>query len=298
MSISVTINREHKSTLFCYIFGAEENKKYLLSLYNAVNDTSYTNIEDIEINTIEDFIYIRIKNDVSFIFDCDMNLYEHQSTYNPNMPLRGLMYFSTLYSQFLSENNKNIYGKSLVKIPTPRYIVFYNGNDSYPDRLELKLSDAFERPDTSGAFEWTATMLNINKGHNQQIMDKCLALYQYSDFIAKVKEYRKTLPIKESVDKAVNYAISNNYLDGFFKKHKEGVMQFYLSEFHEEAFRKGMHDEGYDEGFSDGFNEAIVTFIEKSKSNNVPADAIITQLKELFSLSEQEATALINEHRK
>jgi len=127
MSIPVTVNREHKSTLFCYIFGAEENKKYLLSLYNAVNDTSYTNIKDIEINTIEDF---------------------------------------------LSENNKNIYGKTLVKIPTPRYIAFYNGNDSYPDKLELKLSDAFECPDTSGAFEWTATMLNINKGHNQQIMDK------------------------------------------------------------------------------------------------------------------------------
>ena len=294
MSIPVTVNREHKSTLFCYIFGAEENKKYLLSLYNAVNNTSYTNIEDIEINTIEDFIYIRMKNDVSFIFNCDMNLYEHQSTYNPNMPLRGLMYFSTLYSQFLSENNKNIYGKTLVKIPTPRYIVFYNGNDSYPDRLELKLSDAFERPDTSGAFEWTATMLNINKGHNHEIMDKCLALFQYSDFIAKVKEYRKTLPIKEAVDKAVNYAISGNYLDGFFKKHKESIMQFYLSEFHEEAFRKGMHDEGYEEGF----NDAIVTFIKKSQSNDVPTDTIITQIIELFDLSKQDAVALVNKHPK
>ena len=84
MSIPVTINRENKSILFCFIFGSEENKKYLLALYNAVNDTSYTNIEDIEINTIEDIIYIRMKNDVSFILDTDMNLYEHQSTYNPN----------------------------------------------------------------------------------------------------------------------------------------------------------------------------------------------------------------------
>ena len=90
-----------------------------------------------------------------------MNLYEHQSTYNPNMPLRGLMYFSTLYSQFLSEKNKNIYRKSLVKIPTPRYIVFYNGDDSYPDRLELKMSDAFERPDTSDNFEWFFHFLSI-----------------------------------------------------------------------------------------------------------------------------------------
>jgi len=245
MSIPVTINREHKSTLFNYIFGSEENKKYLLSLYNAVNDTSYTNIEDVEINTLADFIYIRMKNDVSFILDCDMSLYEHQSTYNPNMPLRGMIYFSTLYSQFISDNNKNIYSKTLVKIPTPRYIVFYNGNDSYPDRLELKLSDAFERPDLSGQFEWTATMLNINKGHNQEIMDKCQALFQYSEFIAKIKEYKKTMPLETAVDRAVIFAISNNYLDGFFKKHREGIMHSCLTEFNEEAFRKGIHDEGY-----------------------------------------------------
>ena len=185
MSIPVTINRENKSTLFCFIFGSEENKKYLLSLYNAVNDTTYTSIEDIEINTIKDIIYIRVKNDISFILDADMSLYEHQSTYNPNMPLRGMMYFSTLYAQFLSEHNKKIYNKTLVKIPTPRYIVFYNGDDSYPDKLELKLSDAFERPDHSGRFEWTATMLNINKGHNEKIMNKCQALLQYSEFISK-----------------------------------------------------------------------------------------------------------------
>lgn len=288
MSIPVTVNREHKSTLFYYIFGSVENRHYLLSLYNAVNDTSYTNIEDIEINTIVDFIYIRMKNDVSFILDTDMSLYEHQSTYNPNMPIRGLMYFSTLYSQFLSEKNNNIYGKSLVKIPTPRYIVFYNGDDSYPDRLDLKLSDAFERPDSSGSFEWTATMLNINKGHNQDIMNKCQALFQYSDFIAKVREYRKTLPIKDAIDKAVVYAISNNYLDGFFKKHREGIMHSCLSEFNEEAFRKGIHDEGY--------IEAAIHSLHMLKDNNVTKDTAIAQLVKYFNLSKQDAISLVNEH--
>ena len=241
MSLPVTINRENKSTLFSFIFGSEENKKYLLSLYNAVNDTTYTNVEDIEINTIKDIIYVRMKNDVSFILDADMSLYEHQSTYNPNMPLRGMIYFSTLYSQFISEHNKNIYSKTLVKIPTPRYIVFYNGDDSYPDKLELKLSDAFEKSDYSGHFEWTATMLNINKGHNSEIMNKCQALFQYSEFITKIKEYKKIMPIRDAVDKAVNYAISSNYLDGFFKKHKEGIMLSCLTEFNEEAFRKDVH---------------------------------------------------------
>lgn len=294
MSISVTVNREHKSTLFCYIFGSEENRHYLLSLYNAVNDTSYTNIEDIEINTIEDIIYIRMKNDVSFILDTDMNLYEHQSTYNPNMPLRGLMYFSTLSSQFLSEKNRNIYGKSLVKIPTPRYIVFYNGDDSYPDRLELKLSDAFERPDTSGSFEWTSTMLNINKGHNQDIMNKCQALFQYSDFIAKIKEFKKSLPVKDAVDKAVIYAIANNYLNGFFKKHKEGIMHSCLSEFNEEAFRKGIHDEGYNDGLLDGARKSIKIMIK----NNISKDIAISELIEEFQMTEIEAATFIKKHWK
>ena len=294
MSIPVTVNREHKSTLFCYIFGAKENRHYLLSLYNAINNTTYTNIEDIEINTIEDFIYIRMKNDVSFIFDTDMNLYEHQSTYNPNMPLRGLMYFSTLYSQFLSEKNKNIYGKSLVKIPTPRYIVFYNGDDSYPDKLELKLSDSFERPDTSGSFEWTATMLNINKGHNQNIMNKCQALFQYSDFIAKVKDFKKTLSIKDAIDKAVNYAITNNYLNGFFKKHKEGIMHSCLSEFNEEAFRKGIHDEGFDEGF----DNAIARFIQKSKSKGLSISDTIMEVIEYFEISNPKASEIVKEYWK
>ena len=302
MSDSVSINRENKSLLFCFIFGSEENKKHLLSLYNAVNNTDYTNVDDVEINTLSDIIYIRMKNDVSFILDSDMSLYEHQSTFNPNMPLRGMMYFSTLYSQFISENHKNIYGKTLVKIPTPRYIVFYNGNDSYPDRLNLKLSDAFERPDGSGHFEWTATMLNINKGHNQEIMNKCQALSQYSDFIAKVKEYNRTLPIRESIDLAVEYAISNNYLDGFFQKHREGIMLSCLTEFNEEVFRKGIHEEGFAEGLAEGHakerQESIIKAIEMSKAYKVSKEDAIQQLIVNYKLTEAEAIKAVDKHWK
>ncbi len=296
MSNSATVNRENKSLLFCFIFGSEENKKYLLSLYNAVNNTNYTNLDDIEINTLSDIIYIRMKNDVSFLLDSNMSLYEHQSTFNPNMPLRGMMYFSTLYSQFLSENHKNIYGKSLVKIPTPRYIVFYNGNDDYPNKLELKLSDAFERPDHSNGFEWTATMLNINKGHNLDIMNKCQALSQYSDFVAKVREYNQIMPLKASIDLAVEYAISHNYLDGFFKKHKEGIMLSCLTEFNEEVFRKGIHEEGYIDGCTDTRKEDIIKVIFMMKDINVSKETAIQQLTEKFELSQTEAIELVDLH--
>lgn len=282
MTLTATINRETKNHLFCFIFGSEENKKHLLSLYNAINNTAYTNVEDVEINTLSDIIYIRMKNDVSFILDSDMSLYEHQSTYNPNMPLRGMIYFSTLYSQFLSENNKNIYGKSLVKIPTPRYIVFYNGDDSYPDKLELRLSDSFENPDKSGAFEWTATMLNINKGHNQNILNKCQALFQYSEFVAKIKEYRQLMPIAQAIHKAVDYAINNNYLDGFFKKHREGIMHSCLTEFNEEVYRKGIYE------------EAIIKFLHKLQSKNFSKEEAINQIMEYFDLSNEEAAKLTN----
>ncbi len=291
MSISATINREHKNDLFCFIFGTAENKKHLLALYNAVNNTAYTNLEDIEINTLSDIIYMRMKNDVSFILDTDMSLYEHQSTFNPNMPLRGILYFATLYSQFLAENNKNIYSKSLVKIPTPRYIIFYNGNDSYPDSFKLKLSDAFERTDTSGEFEWTATMLNINKGHNQEIMDKCQALFQYSDFISKIKEYRQCLSVEDAVNKAVDYAISNNYLDGFFKKHREGIMFSCLTEFNEEAYRKEFHDEG----FNEGFQSAVTKFAIGLYANNTPKEDAITQLIQYFDLTKEKAVSIVEE---
>ena len=298
---NVAINSKNKDLLFRFIFGAEENKGHLLSLYNAINNTNYTNMDDIEINTLSDVIYIRVKNDVSFILYSDMSLYEHQSTFNPNMPLRGMLYFSNLYSQFISEHCKNIYGKTLVKIPTPRYTVFYNGNDSYPDKLELKLSDAFETPDTSGHFEWTATMLNINQGHNHEIMNKCQALFQYSDFNAKIKEYKQSMSIEEAVGKAMDYAIAKNYLDGFFKKHKEGIMHSCLTEFNEEVFRKGIHEEGYNDGFSDGFsggfNEAIITFIH-NLPNTDTKESVIAQLMKCFDLSESDAATLVNEHWK
>ena len=135
-------NREYKSTLFCKVF---EEKKYLLELYNSVNGTDYQNEEDLEVNTLENVVYISMKNDISFLIDCNMNLYEHQSTYNPNMPLRGVLYFAQLYSKYVVKNNLNLFSSTLQKIPAPRYIVFYNGTQEQPDEQILLLSEAFQK---------------------------------------------------------------------------------------------------------------------------------------------------------
>lgn len=253
----VKVNREYKDRLFRFIFGAEENKHYLLSLYNAVNGSDYSDVNEIEIVTLDDVIYIKQKNDIAFLLDSELNLYEQQSSYNPNMPLRGMMYFADLYRQILSGKKKDIYSSTIVRIPTPKYVVFYNRESDKPDKLELQLSAAFENADNSGAYEWTATMLNINMGHNKELLERCKALYEYSSYVAKVKRYSKETDIKSAVDKAVDEAIKLNYLDGFFRKHKEGVVDMSLTEYNEAEFIENRKAEGRAEGKQDTLIELV-----------------------------------------
>ncbi len=132
MNKPVLQNREYKDRLFKAIFGrnTEESKRWRLELYNALNGTSYTDPDALEVNTIENVIYITMRNDISFLLDSEMNLYEQQSTRNPNMPLRGLMYFAQLYQIYLTERDKSLLSSKLVKIPTPKFIVFYNGSEN------------------------------------------------------------------------------------------------------------------------------------------------------------------------
>ena len=125
----ITINRKYKDSVFNIVFS---DKKELLSLYNALADKDYDDPELLQINTLKDAVFINIRNDVSFILGSELNLYEHQSTRNPNMALRGLFYFSDLYkSMYYSEK---IFYSTPLSILTPRFIVFYNGGEDVPDR--------------------------------------------------------------------------------------------------------------------------------------------------------------------
>ena len=109
----VKANKKVKDSLFRFLFG--ENKENAISLYNAVNNTAYTAGDGFEYTTLEDVVYMKMKNDVSFVLGVNLNLYEHQSTYNPNMPLRGLLYFADLYRQMIKDS-ENLYGKKLIKM--------------------------------------------------------------------------------------------------------------------------------------------------------------------------------------
>ena len=190
-----------------------------------------------------------MRNDISFLVDSQMTLYEQQSTYNPNMPLRGLMYFAQLYQIYLNKQDKTLFRSTIVKIPNPRFIVFYNGPTEKDDIEYLKLSDAFETKDTSGRFEWTAEMININLGHNSSLQKNCKPLYNYIQYVSRVSNNKKNgMPIKDAVVEAVEWAIKENLLNGFFKLQKEEILAVSLTEFDAEAVYRDWKNEGIEIG--------------------------------------------------
>ena len=260
MDFSIKPQREYKDRLFKAIFGrdTEESKRWRLDLYNALNNTSYTDPDALEVNTIENVIYITMKNDVSFLVDTEIKLYEQQSTHNPNMPLRGLMYFSQLYQVYLTKMNRSLLSSKLVRIPTPKFIVFYNGNEDEESRRKMRLSDAFMNEDRSGDFEWSADVININPKCNEPLQKNCKALYDYIRYVYRIKDNRKSgMGKKAAVEEAMEWAIREKLLGEFFKEQKEEVTAMSLTEYDEEEFKRVCREDGYEDGLADGLSAGL-----------------------------------------
>jgi hypothetical protein len=223
-----------------------------MSLYNALNDTNYDDLDELEITTIDDCIYMGMKNDISLLIDFWLSLYEQQSTWNPNTPVRGMLYFSSMYEKYIAVNKLNIYGSKLIKLPTPQYIVFYNGIDERmggKDEVKLRLSDAFGDKTVSDEFEWTATVKNINLGRNKELMEKCRPLMEYATFVDKIRCYKEEFEnIEEAVNKAVDECIKEGILAEFLIGHKAEVMDVCLTEYNEVEVQNAFKEEGVDEG--------------------------------------------------
>ena len=267
-------NKHYKDTLFRWIFGRldEDSKRWRLELYNALNNSDYKNPDELEVTTIENVIYLTMKNDLSFLIDSKMTLYEQQSTYNPNMPLRGFLYFAQLYENWITEHKKDIYGHSLLKIPTPQYVVFYNGDRKLDDITKFRLSDAFMIEDKSGDFEWTATFININEGHNDSLNKKCKTLYDYKRFVSRIKQNLKNgMEEFQAISEAIDFAIEQELLEGFFKLHKAEVEKMCLTEFDRELYEKNRKEESYNEGAMD---KAIETANNLLKLNSLSYEQI------------------------
>ena len=240
------------------LFGYTKYKKNLLELFNALNGTNYEDENELEINTIEDTIYMGMKNDVSCIIQSNMAMYEQQSTWNPNMPLRGILYSARLFSKYIKANKLNIYSEKLIKIPTPQYYVLYNGKRKIKDKVILRLSDAFSALQNEGQFEWTATVLNINKGHNEELLSKCQILKEYVILIDRINENQKKYDsVEEAVENAVSYCIKNNILQDFLTEHKAEVIMSLLTEYDEEETMGYVRRDAYRDGEKAGIEKGL-----------------------------------------
>lgn len=231
MQKNVRVNIKYKDSLFRFIF---KDKEALLTLYNAVNESDYTDAEALEIYTMEDFVYMNMKNDLSFLIDFNMNVFEHQSTYNPNMPLRGLLYMAAAFKKYIALNHLDLYGSKRLHLPVPRYYVFYNGLAAMEDEELWYLTDSMEGAAASekSCVQFRAHMVNINLGRNSKLMERCPLLYEYSFFVAEIrKNVSQSMILREAIEEAVDYCIRNGILADILQGNKAEVTDMCLEEY-------------------------------------------------------------------
>ena len=256
------INKKHKDSLFCFIFGREENKEWTLQLYNAINGSEYSNAEDISIETIKSVVYMGMKNDLAFLLYDVISIYENQSTFNPNMPLRELMYLSKVYNKYVHKNKLNIYSSKQLELPVPKLVTFYNGTKEEPDEVILRLSDSFPE-ELKGVtdVEVVVRMININSGRNAEIMSKCKPLKEYAWFVAEVREHNKTCSMEEAVDLAVSSMPADFVIKEFLMEHRAEVKAMCIEEYNEaetmQLFKEEWYNDGVEKGLEQGDNDRV-----------------------------------------
>ena len=280
MQNQTNVNRKHKDRLFRFIF---KEKPALLSLYNAINGSDYDNLDELEIYTMEDYVYMGMKNDVSFLIDWNINLFEHQSTYSLNMPLRGLLYIASNLRKFVEINRLDMYASRKIPLPIPRYYVFYNGTKSMPEEEIMYLTDSMpmENAKEISCVEFKAHILNINEGHNPKMMERCPLLKEYAIIVSDVrKNLENDLSLAEAVDYAVEQCIQREGpLADILRGHRAEVTDTMLKEydevFHIECEKKISREEGRAEGRAE---ERIKTEKERQRAEAAEQKAEIFKL--------------------
>ena len=276
-------NREYKSDEFSMLL---EDPNNALQLYNALNQSNYSDPELIEIRTLDKGVSLSVRNDAAFVLDSNLSIYEHQSTICPNMPVRCLIYFSNIIEKIVKGHN--IYGKTLVKIPTPRFAVFYNGAEEQPEQYDLRLSDAFVHKVEKPEIELTCRVYNINYGRNQRLLEDCPFLKEYMIFVDYVREYHAKQDF-ENLEMAINLAIDRcileNILRDFLKEHRSEVVKVtqldYTFDRQIELERIDARREGREEGREEGEWIKLFKLICKKKKKGL-------SVKETAELLEEE----------
>mgnify|MGYP001075298897 FL=1 len=280
------VNRNYKDTVFRMLFQDREN---LLSLYNAVNGTAYEDVDGLMITTLQDAVYMNYKNDVSFVFDFTLSIYEHQSTVNQNMPLRDLIYVSKVLQGQMKD--QDIYSSRQIKLPTPKFVVFYNGTDEQPEKQTLRLSDAYEKQLEEVELELTVTVYNINYGHNQKLLEACQTLKEYAQYVAAVREYAKEMPLAEAVESAVDSCIRQGILADFLRKNRAEAIEMSIFEYDEEKHLKSEREIWLAEGIA---SEIVSMGLECGLSK----EQILHRLQTKLNISEQTAKEYFDKYSK
>jgi hypothetical protein len=274
----MNVNREHKNSVFTALF---DNEDKVRELYSALKDVDYDPNLPVLITTLQDVLYMNLINDLSFVADSKFVLIiEHQSSHNRNMPLRILLYISRVYEKIV--DRRSLYKEALVRIPTPEFIVLYNGTEETPDRWEERLSDAFlETQGAKNFLDLTVTVYNINKGRNPELLGRSEHLAGYAEFVAQVRENGKTMPLEAAVTEAVRQCVQEGILADFLGKHSSEVMNMLLEEWNWEEAKEVWREEGWEKGLKDGRDAERNQILELIKQGYT-TEQIATKLNEDF----------------
>lgn len=259
-STMLPVNRTYKSTIFIMLF---EDRNNLLELYNAMSGKHYTDPELLEINTLENAIYMSIRNDISFLIDGRLSLYEHQSTYSPNLPLRFLFYISHLYSRMTKD--RNLYGSKTVRIPAPEFVIFYNGRAEMPERHILKLSDMYNIKDKKrrAKLELEAVMLNISGEYNQKLKAACKTLREYAIYTDKIRKYADEMELDDAVEHAIRECITEGVLKDFLEKHRAEAKEMSIFEYDQEKHMQQEREDAWKGGLLQGKASAVINLLKE-----------------------------------
>ena len=278
---AITANRKYKDTVFRKLFS---DRKNLLSLYNAINGTAYMDASQLEIVTLDNAIYMGMKNDLAFIINTNLFLYEHQSTYNPNMPLRDLFYISGEYQKLV--DLKSLYTSTRLRIPTPNFIVFYNGTEKNEDRWVEYLSESYENMSGEPNLELKVIILNINVGHNKKLMEECQTLGEYAQYVAKVRRYSEEMELNTAVECAVSESIQEGILKEFLQKNRAEVIAMSIFEYNEEEEKRKLRKAEYEAGMAEGVmktkKETAISLAEMGLSVQQIAQGVKVEEKTVY----------------
>lgn len=194
---------------------------------------------------VKNAVYVTMKNDLAFVLIGTLNMYEHQSTYSSNMPVRFLIYLAEEYQKIVEKAESSLYGTKLISLPTPQCVVFYNGEKEMSEEKVLRLSDAFESREKEADVELKVRMLNINSGHNEELMKNCGTLKEYAAFVDISRRY---IPEREDRNEALNMAVDHcieqGILSAFLRKNRAEVLGMLLEEFDAGKYERTLREEG------------------------------------------------------